>query len=187
MGPAERSPSTAAGSSAARSPTVRHAHPAQPLERGRADAPQALDRERVEVGQLLARPDLEHARPGLARRRASARGLASTDASLARNLFGRDADRARQPELARAIVGAEPAGDRHAVAEQGAGAGDVEERLVERQRLDERRHGGEDGVDLAAGRGVGGVVAGEEHRRRAQPAGRSPTACAECTPYRRAS
>ena len=150
----------------------RHAHPPQPLERGRADAPQPLDRQRVEVGQLLARPDLERRparadalgrRPAAWRRPTPAwRGTCSGATPTEHVRPSCSADRRRADR--RAIVTPSPSRAR--------APGDVEERLVEGQRLDERRDGGEDGVDLAAGRGVGGVVAGQEHRRRAQPPGR---------------
>ena len=112
-----------------------HAHPAQPLERRRADAPQPADRA-AGGGRPAPRPGGPRTRRARAdARRASARGLASTEASLARNLFG-----ATPTEHVRSSwsvhLGAQPAGDRHAVAEQRPGAGHVEERLVERQRLD---------------------------------------------------
>ncbi len=54
---------------------------------------------------------------------------------------------------------------------QGQRAGDVEERLVERERLDDRRVTLEDLVHLPAHLAVVGVIAVEEHGVRAAPLG----------------
>ena len=62
--------------------------------------------------------------------------------------------------------------DAHAFAEQPHRAGDIEERLVERQRLDVRGERVEDLVDLSAHSRVVLVIARQEYRCGAQPAGR---------------
>ena len=80
----------------------------------------------------------------------------------------------------------DPARDRLAVAEQRPRAGDVQERLVDRDRLDERREAPQDRHDLAADALVLGAVTGTKtqsgHSRRAVRIG-----IAEWTPNMRAS
>ncbi len=112
------------------------ADPAKPLQGRRAYTPQPLDRERVQERPLVAGRDHDDPATGLDAL-GVARGLASTEASLARNLLAPRRPSSRPSYVADVVP--EPAGDRPAVAEHRAGAGDVEERLVEGQRLDERR------------------------------------------------
>ena len=73
-------------------------------------------------------------------------------------------------------VGADPLGDRGALAEQPGRAGDVEERLVERQRFDERRVAAEDLVHLLADLGVQRRGRRAGTRRAGTGAGPPPTA-----------
>ncbi len=77
-----------------------------------------------------------------------------------------DPDRAVEGEFVADRV-ADRSADRDAVAEQGEGTGDVEERFIERQRLDDRRVAIEDRPHVPADRGVQRVIAGEEHGVRA--------------------
>ena len=108
-------------------------------------------------------------RPGITRS-GVARGLAATDASLARNLFG--ATPTEHPRSSSSPTSAaDPGRDQRALAEQARRARHVEERLVERERLDERCVALEDLVHLRADLAVQRVVAGQEHGVRAAPAG----------------
>ncbi len=89
---------------------------------------------------------------------------------LGEELVGGDPDRAAELELV-THVGANALGDLRALAEQAQGAGDVEERLVERQGFDQGRVSTEDLVDLRADLRVQLVVARQEHRVGAAAAG----------------
>ena len=152
---------------AARSADRAHAEALQPGQRGGADTPQRLHRERMQERELLPRPP-RPSPPAPARAPSATRaGFAASDASLARNLFGatptehvrRSSSRMRS-RMRWAIVGG--------VAVQPDRTAHVEERLVERQRLDERRERAEDRHDPGAHLGVVRVVAAQEHRVRAQ-------------------
>ena len=92
------------------------AEPLEPLERDRPDAPQALDRERVQELELAPGNDLDHAGA-----RIDAVGMGDRlrlhRRQLGEELVRRDADRAAQVELGPHVV-TDPAGDRNAVAEQ---------------------------------------------------------------------
>ena len=133
--------------------------------RGRADAPQPADRQRVQECELGAGLDDEQA-VGLGQ--ASLAIFASilvvatpTDAVRASSA------RMRLPERGR---------DLRAGAEQAGRAGDVEERLVERQRLHQRRRRAQDRHHLAAhvrvdGRAAAATKAASGHSRRARAVG----------------
>ena len=122
-----------------------------------ADAPQPRDRQRREERRLLAeRHDDQPV------------GLAQVRRDLGHELRRRDADRGGQPDL-RPDVGLDPPGDRRAVAEQRRRPGDVEERLVDRDRLDQRREAPEDRHHVAAGGLVAAAVDRQEDRVRAAP------------------
>ena len=146
-GPGRARRSTAGGSSAARSPTVRDAHPLEPCERRRPDAPQPPHRQRVEVGQLLAGRTSNTPSPGRTPSGVAAAWPRPTPAWRGTCSGATPTEHVR-PSSSLDAVGA--AGGRSSpVAEQRAGAGDVEERLVEGERLDERGDRCEDLVDLA--------------------------------------
>ncbi len=81
---------------------------------------------------------------------------------LGEELVAGDADRAVEVEFVADRV-ADRSADRDAVAEQGERSRDVEERFVERQRLDDRRVPIEDLAHVAADRGVQLVITGQEH------------------------
>ena len=174
-GPRPRLPMTAAGSSAARSPTV--ATPIRCRRSSVAGRRPTAGRPAARGGRPAPRPGATSNTPGPGRRRrASARGLASTDASLARNLFGRHADRARQAELARrssprsrrAIVAPSPSRAPAPVTSRnasssasGSTSGVTAAKIACTSRLDRR---------------VGRVVAGQEHGRAGTAGGPSPSA-----------
>ena len=144
----------------------------QPARGGRADAPQALDRQRVQEGELaLRRDDQQAVRLGDAARH------------LGQELGAGDADGDRQADLA-------ADGPAQAKRDLDRGAGDplhpahVQERLVDREALDQRRRLLEDGVDGPAGLGVGGHPRRHHDRLRAEravPGGR-PWRCGCRTP-----
>ena len=104
----------------------------QPLRGPRADSPQRAHRQRVQQASTSAGGTIS-----------SPSGLASPEASLATNLVDAAPTVAISPSspLIRArsrwAISAGPA-------ELPPGAGDVQERLVHRQRLDQRRDIGED-------------------------------------------
>ena len=88
----------AASGRAARSPTVTTPRRCSRSQRGRPDAPQRLDRQRVEEGQLLARaPRRRRRRRAHARRRR--RRLGRLRRQLGQQLHRRHPDRARQAQL----------------------------------------------------------------------------------------
>ena len=89
--------------------------------------------------------------------------LAAGRRELGDELGGRDADRAGQLQL-RGDPAADLRGDRPRPAEQPDRAGDVEERLVQRQRLDEGRDVAQDRHDL-----LGGLLVGRRGRAAARP------------------
>ena len=123
----------------------------------RSDAPQPGHRERGEEGPGLLRPDLRWPF-----------GLARSEAIFATNLHEAMPAEAGRPTSA-AISRAEPAGDLGRWPEERLRGGHVQERLVERERLDERRVAFEDGEHLLAGLGVG-----REARRHHDRLGRQP-------------
>jgi hypothetical protein len=90
-------------------------------------------------------------------------GLARLDATLATVLARRDADRAGEPGLGLHALADRPR-DLGRGAVQAAGARHVEEGLVDRQRLDQRRDLLEDAHDLLGVLRVARVVAPEHHR-----------------------
>ncbi len=114
---------------AARSPMRLDAEPLQPGQGGRADAPEPADGVGVEEGQLAAGLDDEHPV-----------GLGVVAGQLGQQLVGGDADGGGQAGLG-PDPGPDGGADLGAGAEQPDGAGDVEEGLVEGDRLDERGEG----------------------------------------------
>ena len=129
---------TRSAGSAARSPIVFTPYSAQHRGGLLADTPQAPDRQRREERGLV---------PG--RHDDEAVWLAQVRGDLRNELRRRDADRDGQPDL---LAGRrlDPAGDRLPVAEERGRAGDVEERLVDRDRLDLGREPAQDGHDVPA-------------------------------------
>ena len=119
---------------------------------------------RVSAGSTTATPEPDGARW------ATALGLAASEASLATNLVPatpteqvRPSSASTRSRMWAAICGAGPS--------RRTRAGDVEERLVERERLDQRGDVAEDRHDPGAHLGVAAVAPGEEDRLGAQPAG----------------
>jgi hypothetical protein len=97
--------------------------------------------------------------------------LPQVRADLGDQLRRGDPDRCRQLELVADRV-LDPAGDRGAVTEQGLRGGDVEEGLVDRDRLHQRREAPQDGHDLAAHALVLGAVDRDEDAVGAEAPGR---------------
>ena len=143
--------------------------PFEPLERDRADSPQPRHGKRVEERQLPAWVDLDHPGAGDHPLGRGAR-LGGHRRQLGEELVGGDSDRAPEVELS-GDVAPDAGCDLDTLTEQARGARDVEEGLVEGERLDERRVALEDLVHLRADLAVQGVVAGKEHGLRAAPAG----------------
>ena len=133
---------------------------AQRLGRLAADAPQPRDRERREERRLAAR-----------RHDDQAVGLAQLRRDLRHELRRPDPDRRREPDLG-ADRRLDRAPDRLAVAEQRLRAGDVEEGLVDRDRLHLRREPPQDRHHLAADLLVLAPVDRQEHALRTEPARR---------------
>jgi hypothetical protein len=131
--------------------------PAQRLGGLLAHAPQRLHRQRVEE---LERPGGRHDQQPV--------GLAPGRGELGQELGRRDADGAGEGELGR-DPGPDLPGDLGRPPEQPLRPGHVEERLVDRERLDQGRHVAEEPHHLARGLGVGRHVRRQEHRLRAQP------------------
>ena len=124
-----------------------------------AHAPQARDRQRCEERGLVARwHDDEPVR------------LAQVRADLRDELGGRHADRCGEPHLGVDRV-LDRARDRLPVTEQLTRPGDVEKRLVDRDRLDGRREPPEDRHHLAARLLVAAAVDWQEDPLGAQAAG----------------
>ncbi len=134
---------------------------AQGGRRLRPDAPQARDRERREERRLVAGGD--HDEPVR---------LAQVGRDLGHELRGRDPHGRRQLDLGPDRRLDRPA-DRGAVSEQRPGTGHVEERLVDRDRLDLVRVAPQQGHDPVADLAVQAAVDGHEHRLRAQRGGRT--------------
>ena len=147
------------GGSAARSPIVLTPYSAR-ADRGLLpDAPQPPDRERREERLLLARRhDDQPVRLPQVRR------------DLGHQLRPGHADRRGQADLVADLV-LDPAGDRRPVAEQRRRARHVQERLVDRDRLDQRRVAPQDRHDIAAGDLVAPPVDRQEHRVRTPAVG----------------
>ncbi len=93
----------------------------------RPDAPQPLDRQRVQEGELA-----------VGRHDEQAVGLGHAAGHLGQELRPRDADGDRQADLLEHLA-AQPHGDLGRRARDPAQPADVEERLVDREPLDERR------------------------------------------------
>ena len=136
-----------------------HPEALQPGQGGRADAPEPPDGMGMEEGQLRAGLDDQHPV-----------GFGVVAGQLGQELAGGHADGGGQAGLG-PDAGPDGRPDLPAVAEEARPAGDVEERLVEGDRLDDRREGGEDPVH----RGALGLVDVETRREDdglgAQPAG----------------
>ena len=156
-------------------PHRRDAEPGEPLARRGPDAPEPLDRERMEKLELGPGCDDEQAV-----------GLGEIARELREQLGDRDADRRGEPRLV-----AHAAADRHralvAAAVDARDAGNVEERLVGRDRLDERGERPEDAHDLAALLAVEVETGREEHAVGTDDAAPAPSASRSSTPKRRAS
>ncbi len=102
----------------------------------RADAPDQADRQRIEEGALVA--GVHHDEPV---------GLGDLRGDLGEVLRARRADGDRQPDLG-ADPRADPLADDLGRAEQVHRSGDVEERFVDRDALDQRREVAEHGHHL---------------------------------------
>ena len=101
--------------------------PVQLPGRRRPDAPEGLDRQRVQERELALGRHLEQPV-----------GLRDAARDLGQELRPRDADRERQPDLLEHAA-AQPRGDLERRARPSPHAANVDEGLVDRQRLDERR------------------------------------------------
>ena len=123
----------------------------------------------------LPRPHDEHARARAGCRRAPALGLAASDASLARNFTVATPTEQRRPMLVDHLA-ADAVGDLLARRRRGGGPRHVEERLVERDRLDERGARPQQVHDPGAHVAVVGVVAGRGTRRAGTAGGPGSTA-----------
>jgi hypothetical protein len=126
------------------------------------DPPQAPHRQRVEEGQLVGRRDHQQAV-----------GLGHLAGHLGQELGARHAHRDREPHPL-AHLAPQPGGDVGRRPGQAPQAADVEEGLVDRQGLDQRRGVVEDGERGLAGLRVGRHPRRDHHRRRAQPPGLGP-------------
>ncbi len=135
----------------------------------RPDTPQPFDRQRVQERLDRLRIDHDDTRTGLD-------SLGRRDRfRLDRGEFGqelvrRHPDRTGQRQLGSNVV-ANPRRDPRTGTEEPARTGDVEERLVQRERLHEWRVAVEDRPDLAAHVAVQRVIARQEHRVRAAALG----------------
>ena len=124
-----------------------------------AHAPEPLDRERVQERELAARRHDEEAV-----------GLGDPARHLGKELRPGDADRDREPD-ALAHLGAQTGGDLGRRAREPPDPAHVEERLVDRQPLDERRGVLEDLEDRLARLDVRRHAGLDDDRVRAEPAG----------------
>ena len=140
------------------------------------DAPQAPHRQRLEEGDVT--PSAGTTQQPV--------GLAPVGRELGHELRRRDADRAGHADLA-LDVGADLRRDRGRRAEQRRGAAHVEERLVERDRLDERRVREQDLAEAVRVRPVGLEVRGQEDDVGAQAPGADAPASRSAPRTRRAS
>ena len=150
------------------------------LPRGRRpDAPQPLDRQRVQ--ERRARSPGGHDQQPV--------GLGDAARHLREELRARDPDRDRQPDLARAPRARSRAAISRGVPAMSLQPAHVEERLVDRQPLDERRRVLEDLEDRLARLGVGRHPRRHDDRVRAQPPRlrAAHRACARRTPSPRSS
>ena len=152
----------------------RDAAGAQLLRRHPADAPDALDRQRVEELQLARERHDEQAV-----------GLRERARHLREELRARDADADRQPDPL-ADLPPQPDRDLDGRACDPLHPADVEERLVDRQPFDERRRVVEHGVERLARLRVGGHAGRDDDRlagRAGAPPGRpSPSGCRTPSP-----
>ena len=139
-----------------------------------ADAPQPTDR-RAAPGRPPRRR---------AARRPGRRACAGRTRSWPRASCVATPTEAVSPTSAADLV-LDPARDRRAVAEQRRRPGDVEERLVDRDRLDQRREPPQDRHHVAAGRLVAPAVDRQEDRR-PDSAGTPRAATSPSGPRRRA-
>ena len=135
--------------------------PPELLRRHPADAPEPLDRKRMQEPELVARRHEEET----VRLRNAARDLGE-------ELRPRDPDRDRQPDLLQHLA-AEPRRDLDRRPGQAPQAADVEERLVDRQPLDERRRVFEHPEHRLARLRVRRHPRGHDDRMWAQPSGLS--------------
>ena len=127
----------------------------QPLRGRGADAPEATHLQGMEEVELRARLDDQET----VRFREIAR-------QLGHHLGSRHPDRCREPDVS-AHPSANRDGDLRARTVEASGTGDVEERFVERDRLDHRRERVEHGHDLGAGFVISVEARSQEHAVRA--------------------
>lgn len=113
------------------------ADPLEPFGDGGSDTPERADRLRPQEGRGLGLGNDE-----------DPVGLGATGGELGDELGRGGADRGDEPGLVR-DAGAQALGDVVGRPEEGSGTAHVEERLVDAERLDERRHIAEDGHDGA--------------------------------------
>ena len=126
----------------------------------RAHAPQPLDRQQVQEGELAA-----------GRHHEQAVGLGHAAGHLGEELRPRHADRDRQADPLEDLA-AQAHGDVHRRPRDPAHPADVEEGLVDREPLDQRRRVGEDLEDRLARLRVGRHPRADHDRVRAQPSRR---------------
>ena len=140
----------------------RDAQPSQLFSGLRSDPPQRADLEGVEKGAHLPGPHHRHTaaehRPRRRRRR-----LGGLGGEFGEELVRRNPDRTGQSDLVEDAL-SNGRSDARSIAEGTPPAGDVEKRLVERQRFDQRCHLAEDGHDLSTDLAVATVTTGQEHR-----------------------
>ena len=136
-----------------------HTEALEPPTRRGPDPPEPLDRQWVQERELLTGRDDDQPI-----------GLREIARDLGQELRRRDADRRVQPGL-RLHSGADSHCDLGARAVQPVRAANVEERLVERERLHQWRERAEDRHDVAARGFVCVEARREEHRVRARPTG----------------
>ena len=161
-----------------------HAQIMQACRRCGTDTPQCLDGVAVEEAELVGRLHEEHA--GARLEPSSARpGLAAREASLA-IILERPIPTAHSEMQFVVYSAAQSVRDVLWWPEQAHRARDVDERLVETDRLDHRRDVGEDLVQLPADLRVPALATGQEDGLGAELAARTD-GMAECTPYLRAS
>ena len=176
-GPAPRPTIATSAVSASRAtwPTRRDPALAQLVGGDRADAPQPLDRQRVQEGELAA-----------GRHHEQAVGLGHAAGHLGQELGPRHADRDRQADALEDLA-AQAHGDVHRRPGDPAHPADVEERLVDREPLDQRGRVVEDLEHRLARLRVGGHPR-RDHRPRAGTAAvpaRRPSRCARRAPWPR--
>ncbi len=146
-----------------------HSDALQSLQRGRPHTPQRLNRKGVQEQQLSPGQHLDHA-AALSDPVGCGDRLGGDRGQLGQELVGSDTDGTSQLQFVPHPL-ADRAGDDHARTVQTQTAGDVEKRLVECQRFDERGDRGEDAVHVGADRRVQRMITRQEDGLGAQPFG----------------